>query len=87
LLPLLLLLLWRLLLPLLRLRVRLGLRRLTISALHSFALAARLTCRSATRRRRDRLPKSRWPTSASLLPFTSAHRRRRAEPYPLIVTL
>jgi hypothetical protein len=75
---------------LLQLRRRLLLlwpRLLTIRALDPFSLAAHFTCGSATRRRRDRLPKSRWRTSAKLLLFAGSHRRRRTEPYRLILTL
>ena len=74
-------------LPLLRLLVLLWRRRLTISALHSFSLAARFTRGSATRRRRHRLTESRRPTSTTLLTFTCASRRRRAEPLTLVGTL
>ena len=76
--------------PLLRLLSLLWRRRLTISALHSFPLAARLTRGSATGRRGDRLPKSRWRTGSTLLMFSCAQRRRRAEPLTLessLVTL
>ena len=69
--------------PLLRLLVLLWRRRLTISALHSFSLAARFTRGSATRRRRDRLTKSRWRTGSALLMFSCAQRCRRAEPLTL----
>ena len=61
-----------------------------MSALHSFSLGARLIRGSATRRRRDRLPKSRWRTGSTLLMFSCAQRRRRAEPLTLessLVTL
>ena len=52
--------------------------------------AARFTRRSATRRRRDLLTKSRRRTSATLPVFNCASRRRRAEPLTLrslLVTL
>ena len=62
-------------------------RRLSVSALHSFSLAARLTRCSATRRRRDRLTESRRPTSTTLLTFNCASRRRRAEPLTLRFSL
>jgi hypothetical protein len=67
-------------LPLLRLLVLLWWRWLTISALHSFSLGGRRTRGPATRRQRDRLPKSRWRTGSTLLIFGCASRRRRAEP-------
>ena len=76
--------------PLLRLLALLWRRRLTISALHSFSLVARLTRGSATRRRGDRLPNSRWRTGSTLLMFSCAQRCRRAEPLTLkssLVTL
>jgi hypothetical protein len=78
--------------PLLRLLALLLLwrRRLSVSALHSFPLGARLTRCSATRRRRDRLPNSGWRTSPTLLTFSCAQRWRRAEPLTLkssLVTL
>ena len=65
--------------PLLRLLSLLWRRRLAISALHSFPLAARLTRGSATGRRGDRLPSSRWRAGSTLLMFSCAHRCRRAE--------
>jgi hypothetical protein len=76
---LLLLLLLLLLLRRRRLLVLLWRRRLTISALRSFSLAARLIRSSSARRRRDLLMKSgRW-TSATLPVFNCASRWRRAE--------
>ena len=72
---------------LLLLALVLGRRRLSVSALHSFPLAARLTRGSATRRRRDRLTESRRPTSTTLLTFTCASRPRRAEPLTLRFSL
>jgi hypothetical protein len=53
--------------------------RLTRSALHSFSLAPCFTCSTATWRGRDRLTESRRRTSATLITFTCARRRRRAE--------
>ena len=82
-----LLLLLLLLLLLALLALVLGRRRLSVSALHSFSLAARLPRGSATRRRRDRLTESRRPTSTTLLTFTCASRRRRAEPLTLRFSL
>jgi hypothetical protein len=76
--------------PLLRLLALLWRKRLTISAPHFLSLAARLTRGSATRRRRDRLPRSRWRTGSTLLMFSCAQRWRRAEPLTLkssLVTL
>jgi hypothetical protein len=81
LLPLLLQLLLALLLLLLLLR-----RRLTISALHSLSLGTRFISLGCPDLRRDRLPKFSWRTSATLT-FTCPHRRRGAEPCPLILTL
>ena len=77
-------------LPLLRRLVLLWRRRLTMSALHSFSLGGRRTRGSATRRRVDRLPNSSWRTGSTLLMFSCAQRRRRAEPLTLessLVTL
>ena len=51
---------------LLRLLVLLWRRRLSVSALHSFSLGARLIRSSATRRRRDLLMKSGWRTGSTL---------------------
>src|SRR4051794_30779693 len=62
-------------------------RRLTISALHSFSLIACLTGSCTTKRRGDRLPKSRWHRGWALLTFGRTQRRRRAEPYAFIITL
>ena len=74
--------------PLLRLLVLLWRRRLTISALHSFSLAARLTRGSATRRRGDRLAKSGWLHRFQRCSmFSCAQRRRRAEPLTLTSSL
>ena len=61
-----------------------------MSALHSFPLVAGITRGSATRRRVDRLPNSSWRTGSTLLMFSCAQRRRRAEPLTLessLVTL
>lgn len=58
--------------PLLRLLVLLRRRRLSVSALHSFLLGARLPHGSASRRRRDRLPRSGWRTGSTLLTFSCA---------------
>ena len=66
--------------PLLRLLSLLWRRRLTISALHSFSLDARRIRGSATGRRCDRLPNSRWRADSTLLMFSCAALRcRRAE--------
>ena len=71
----------------LRLLLVLGPRRLSVSALHSFSLAARFIRRSSTRRRRDLLMNSgRW-TSTPLPVFNCASRRRRAEPLTLRFSL
>ena len=74
-----------LLLQLLQLLVLLRRKRLTITALHPFRLVAWLTRGRATRRHRDRLPKSRWCTGSALLMFSRTKRRRGAEPYALII--
>jgi hypothetical protein len=76
-----------LLLLLLRLALALRRRRRNVSALHSFLLDARFIHTFATARTRDLLLKSRRWTSARLSLLSSAQRRRRPEPYPLIVTL
>jgi hypothetical protein len=62
-------------------------RRLTVSGLHSFSSGARFVCISSTSRRRYLLMRSRWRTVSTLLTFSCAQRRRRAEPCAFIVTL
>ena len=58
-----------------------------MSGLHSFSSGARFICISSTSRRRYLLMKSRWRTVSTLLTFSCAQRRRRAEPYAFIATL
>jgi hypothetical protein len=62
-------------------------RRLTLSGLHSFSSGARFVCIPSAGRRRYLLMKSRWRTVSTLLTFSCAQRRRRAEAYSFIVTL
>ena|SRR6266481_6391937 len=58
-------------------------RWLTVNTLRSFFLAAGFTCGSSTTWRSHRLTKFRRRTSVTLPVFTSAGRRRRAEPLTL----
>ena len=77
-------------LPLLRLLVLLWRRRLTVSALHPFSLAARLTRLSSTGRRRELLTGSWLYDSPRLALLSCAHRCpgcRRPELYRFILTL
>jgi hypothetical protein len=58
-----------------------------LSGLHSFSSGASFICISSTSRRRYLLMKSRWRTVSTLLMFSCAQRRRRAEPYAFIAIL
>jgi hypothetical protein len=58
-----------------------------LSGLHSFSSGARFVCIPSTGRRRYLLMKSRWRTVSTLLMFSCAQRRRRAEAYSFIATL
>jgi hypothetical protein len=58
-----------------------------LSGLHSFSAGARFVCISSAGRRRYLLMNSRRSTVSTLLTFSCAQRRWRAEAYAFVATL